>query len=58
MEVAEKGAILPEVMKVQKVIASLETLPRKALATPVARAMAKEMGNDINQGTRQRPRAG
>ncbi|HBB00666.1 MAG: hypothetical protein A2W86_11485 [Bacteroidetes bacterium GWD2_45_23] len=49
MEVAEKDAILPESIEGTKEgNASLNVPSRKALATPVARAMAKEMGIDIN----------
>ncbi len=49
MEVAEKDAIMPESIEGTKGgDASLNVPSRKALATPVARAMAKEMGIDIN----------
>ncbi len=49
MEVAEKDAIMPESIEVQKrVMLTLNVPSRKALATPVARAMAKEMGININ----------
>lgn len=50
MEVAEKDAILPESIEgIKEGDTSLDTPPRKALATPVARAMAKEMDIDINK---------
>ncbi|MCE5205042.1 MAG: 2-oxo acid dehydrogenase subunit E2 [Porphyromonadaceae bacterium] len=50
MEMAEKDAILPESIEGTKEgNISLDTTPSKALATPVARAMAKEMGIDINR---------
>ena len=49
MEVAEKDAILPESSEAVQGDTSSETTKRKALATPVARAMAKEMAIDINQ---------
>lgn len=49
MEVAEKDAILPESSEAAQGDTSSETTKRKALATPVARAMAKEMAIDINQ---------
>ncbi|WP_294081424.1 dihydrolipoamide acetyltransferase family protein [Proteiniphilum sp. UBA5384] len=49
MEVAEKDAIMPESIEGTKEgDASLNVPSRKALATPVARAMAKEMGININ----------
>ncbi|MEL7600854.1 MAG: dihydrolipoamide acetyltransferase family protein [Proteiniphilum sp.] len=49
MEVAEKDAIMPESIEGTKGgDASLNVPSRKALATPVARAMAKEMGININ----------
>ena len=44
MEVAGKDALLPESNE-----GASEAATRKALATPVARAMAKEMGIDINK---------
>lgn len=50
MEVAEKDVILPESIEgIKEGDTSLDTPPRKALATPVARAMAKEMDIDINK---------
>ena len=50
MEVAEQDAILPESIEGAKGgDASSQVPSRKALATPVARAMAKEMGIDINK---------
>jgi pyruvate dehydrogenase E2 component (dihydrolipoamide acetyltransferase) len=49
MEVAGKDSILPESREGTPEKPSSEEPHRKALATPVARAMAREMGIDINQ---------
>lgn len=49
MEVAGKDSILPESREGTPEKPSSEAPHRKALATPVARAMAREMGIDINQ---------
>lgn len=49
MEVAAKGAVMPESNEAETYSTSTDEAPRKALATPVARAMAKQMGVDINQ---------
>ena len=49
MEVAEKDVIMPESKEGAGGDISPDTPQRKALATPVARAMAREMGVDINK---------
>lgn len=49
MEVAEKDVIMPESKEGAEGDISPDTPQRKALATPVARAMAREMGIDINK---------
>ncbi len=49
MEVAGKDSILPESREGTPEKPSSEAPHRKALATPVARAMAREMGIDINK---------
>lgn len=49
MEVAAKGAVMPESNEADTHLSDTPEAPRKALATPVARAMAKNMGVDINQ---------
>jgi pyruvate dehydrogenase E2 component (dihydrolipoamide acetyltransferase) len=49
MEVAGKDSILPESREGTPEKPSSEAPHRKALATPVARAMAREMGIDINR---------
>ena len=48
MEVADKDAILPASSEAVQENKTSATEKRKALATPVARAMAKEMDIDIN----------
>lgn len=49
MEVAAGGNVMPESNEAETYSASTTEAPRKALATPVARAMAKQMGIDINK---------
>lgn len=49
MEVAGKDSLLPESKEGTTDGKTSDVAPRKALATPVARAMAKEMGIDINK---------
>ncbi len=49
MEVAAKNAIMPESNEAEEYSTDTSEAPRKALATPVARAMAKNLGIDINK---------
>lgn len=49
MEIAGKDALLPKSNEGSQEIPTTEKAPQKVLATPVARAMAKEMGIDINK---------
>ena len=49
MEVAAKNAIMPESNEAEEYSLDTSEAPRKALATPVARAMAKNLGIDINK---------
>ena len=49
MEVAAKNAIMPESNEAEEYSSDSSEAPRKALATPVARAMAKQLGIDINK---------
>ncbi len=49
MEVAGKDALLPESNEGVPRVPDTVEAPRKALATPVARAMAKELGIDIHK---------
>ena len=49
MEVAAGGNVMPESNEAETYSSSTAEAPRKALATPVARAMAKQMGIDINK---------
>lgn len=49
VEVAGKDALLPESNEGSQEVPTTEKVPQKVLATPVARAMAKEMGIDINK---------
>lgn len=50
MEMASKNAVLPASDEGTDAVQNKEEKPRrKALSTPVARAMAKEMGIDINE---------
>jgi pyruvate dehydrogenase E2 component (dihydrolipoamide acetyltransferase) len=49
VEVAGKDALLPESNEGSQELPTTVKAPQKVLATPVARAMAKEMGIDINK---------
>lgn len=49
MEVAAKNDIMPVSNEAESQVSATTSTQRKALATPVARAMAKHMGIDINQ---------
>ncbi|MBP7310775.1 MAG: 2-oxo acid dehydrogenase subunit E2 [Candidatus Cloacimonetes bacterium] len=52
IEVAGDGAYLPSSGEgMEAAVTAIEEKPRKVLATPVARAMAKERGIDINEVT-------
>lgn len=58
MEVAAKNAIMPESNEAEEYSLDTSEAPRKALATPVARAMAKNLGIDINKVEGSGPRGG
>ena len=55
MEVAGKNDVMPSSDEAEMQSSSEPQLIRKALATPVARAMAKQMGIDINKVTGSGP---
>jgi pyruvate dehydrogenase E2 component (dihydrolipoamide acetyltransferase) len=55
LELADSNALLPASLESQPVSADEIRLSRKALATPHARAIARELGIDINQITGNGP---
>lgn len=55
IEVAAKNAIMPKSNEAEEYSTYEIETPRKALATPVARAMAKNLGIDINKVTGSGP---
>lgn len=55
LELADRNALLPASLESQPVSADEIRLSRKALATPHARAIARELGIDINQITGNGP---